>query len=630
MKRRSCTDLTCLVIFLLFIVVWFSLGIYALSSGNVKRLLAPTDSSGRKCGLDADVADKPFLFFFDLTTCDLDENRCDTPQVCLEKCPDTNWRFDTDQPLEEIRKKIICRPGVNVTHKSVLEIEALINVTACAPMYFKGKSIVHRCFPLDLGTGFIDDVIIEKIKKSETIIKTLAYAQGVFDKVKSSSGSVMGIIVGGAVMCIIYMLILRWLAVPVVCVTIIAVCGLLICLACLSYQSYAKTSSALWLITMIILICTVLVIIIVTVCMWSKVYLACQLIKEASKAIMSVLSSIFFPIIPWLFQIALLFYFFYIVFLFMSIKRQTFAIEHSPNGFPDDCKCQNFNYTVKSSCDPEIFNSKCEENGGICVSTVCRLQKENSPSAIGLAYFIHIVGGIWICIFLSAIGDMTLAGTFASWYWTINKHDVSFFTVSESLWRTVRYHPGTVAFGSFLLTICRLFRLLIDILEGLSEDNSGDCCTGFVRCIVPCLLALLERFVKFMTGNAYIICAIYGKGLCDSAGEALSLIMRNLARTTILNKVVGWVLLGGKVLVTCAMVAIAWAHYKSQDDQFWWAPTVLVGVGTFIVASVFFSVHSMAVDTIFLCFLEDSERNDGTEERPYYMSRGIAKLLTKT
>ena len=30
----------------------------------------------------------------------------------------------------------------------------------------------------------------------------------------------------------------------------------------------------------------------------------------------------------------------------------------------------------------------------------------------------------------------------------------------------------------------------------------------------------------------------------------------------------------------------------------------------------------MAVDTIFLCFCEDSDRNDGVE-RPYYMSTGL-------
>ena len=35
-----------------------------------------------------------------------------------------------------------------------------------------------------------------------------------------------------------------------------------------------------------------------------------------------------------------------------------------------------------------------------------------------------------------------------------------------------------------------------------------------------------------------------------------------------------------------------------------------------------FHVFQMAVDTIFLCFCEDSDRNDG-ENRPYFMSVGL-------
>jgi len=37
----------------------------------------------------------------------------------------------------------------------------------------------------------------------------------------------------------------------------------------------------------------------------------------------------------------------------------------------------------------------------------------------------------------------------------------------------------------------------------------------------------------------------------------------------------------------------------------------------------------MAVDTLFLCFLEDLERNDGSEERPYSMSISLQKILRR-
>ena len=34
----------------------------------------------------------------------------------------------------------------------------------------------------------------------------------------------------------------------------------------------------------------------------------------------------------------------------------------------------------------------------------------------------------------------------------------------------------------------------------------------------------------------------------------------------------------------------------------------------------------MVIDTIFLCFCEDSDRNDGVA-RPYYMSRGLMEYV---
>jgi choline transporter-like protein 2/4/5 len=76
-------------------------------------------------------------------------------------------------------------------------------------------------------------------------------------------------------------------------------------------------------------------------------------------------------------------------------------------------------------------------------------------------------------------------------------------------------------------------------------------------------------------------------------------------------------------------------------------PVIVIMIITYIIASVFFSVYSMAVDTLFLCFrkyttkmfkhlklrsssiVEDCERNDGSSEKPYYMSRNLMKIFDK-
>ena len=87
-----------------------------------------------------------------------------------------------------------------------------------------------------------------------------------------------------------------------------------------------------------------------------------------------------------------------------------------------------------------------------------------------------------------------------------------------------------------------------------------------------------------------------------------------------------------KLLVTSLAVAGVLLYYnynEPKDPDEIDVALIVTALGTFIIASVFFSVQSVAVNTIFLCFIEDSERNDGTEDRPYYMNDKLKQLLYK-
>ena len=56
-------------------------------------------------------------------------------------------------------------------------------------------------------------------------------------------------------------------------------------------------------------------------------------------------------------------------------------------------------------------------------------------------------------------------------------------------------------------------------------------------------------------------------------------------------------------------------------------PTVLITLAAYLISSCFFSVYEMAIDTLFLCFLQDSEINDGSKEKPFYMSKYISNFI---
>merc|ERR1719474_299072 len=125
---------------------------------------------------------------------------------------------------------------------------------------------------------------------------------------------------------------------------------------------------------------------------------------------------------------------------------------------------------------------------------------------------------------------------------------------------------------------------------------------------------------------------------CKSARDAFNLLMRNLVRVVVLDSVVDFLLFLGKiviVLLTGAVSYLAFAGYMPDiKDQipslnYIYTPVVFIVIGSYVIASSFFGVYNMAVDTLFLCFLEDLERNDGSEQRPYKMSKSLQKILGK-
>merc|ERR1712240_973528 len=104
------------------------------------------------------------------------------------------------------------------------------------------------------------------------------------------------------------------------------------------------------------------------------------------------------------------------------------------------------------------------------------------------------------------------------------------------------------------------------------------------------------------------------------------------------DSVVDFLLFLGKiviVLLTGAVSYLAFAGYMPDiKDQipslnYIYTPVVFIVIGSYVIASSFFGVYNMAVDTLFLCFLEDLERNDGSIEKPYYMSKSLKQILGK-
>jgi hypothetical protein len=123
----------------------------AFTSGDPYTLLVPRDSAGSRCGLDHNVKDKPYLFFFDLTKCfgpTVPFTGCPTTQVCVKECPSEYFYFPNQE--EEFRK-LICSYDVTPTDK--IEAKDAVEKKKCAEWYLKSQPCKTISL-INLGTSW--------------------------------------------------------------------------------------------------------------------------------------------------------------------------------------------------------------------------------------------------------------------------------------------------------------------------------------------------------------------------------------------------------------------------------------------------------------------------------------------
>ena len=103
----------------------------------------------------------------------------------------------------------------------------------------------------------------------------------------------------------------------------------------------------------------------------------------------------------------------------------------------------SFNETSCSSCDPPI----------LCHFT--KYTKQGFGLVNWMQWF-NLFGFYWGMNFVTAYGEIILAGIFARWYWTKHKSKIPSTTVCSSIFNATVYHLGTVAFGSLIIAIIKV------------------------------------------------------------------------------------------------------------------------------------------------------------------------------
>uniref|UniRef100_A0A8C1IF05 Choline transporter-like protein n=1 Tax=Cyprinus carpio TaxID=7962 RepID=A0A8C1IF05_CYPCA len=620
--NRGCTDILCCILFMLALLGYFAVGILAWSQGDPRKVIYPTDSKGQFCGqVGSPLEKKPLLFYFNILKCAsplvLLELQCPTTQICVERCPD----------------------------KFMTLVKALGN---------KDDVGNKTTFTDDGGKSINATDLLEASKKSNVVVEARAVAMRIFeDYTQSWHWILLGLVIAMLV-SLIFVLLLRFLAGVMVWVMIFMVVlvigyGIFHC-----YMQYASLKGIAgsdvtirdlglltdfsvylqiqqtWLAFMIILCIVEVVIILLLIFLRKRLRIAIALIKEASKAIGHVMSSLFYPLLTFA-LLSLVIAYWAITAVFLSTSNEpVYKVSNTT-------ECM---YST-NTCNPETFNSSnitTECPGAECLFAFYGGETLYHKYLI-LFQFYNLFLFFWCANFVTALGQVTLAGAFASYYWAFKKpDDIPAFPIFNSLGRALRYHTGSLAFGSLILAIVQIIRVILEYLDQKLKGAQNKCAKFLLSCL-KCCFWCLEKFIKFLNRNAYIMVAIYGKNFCTSAKDAFFLLMRNIIRVAVLDKVTDFLLFLGKLLIVgivgiCSFFfftgKIKMVEVAAPSLNYYWVPILTVVIGAYLIAHGFFSVYAMCVDTLFLCFLEDLERNDGTADRPYFMPERLLSILKKS
>mmetsp|Transcript_5468 Transcript_5468/g.13380 ORF Transcript_5468/g.13380 Transcript_5468/m.13380 type:complete len:806 (-) Transcript_5468:94-2511(-) len=291
----------------------------------------------------------------------------------------------------------------------------------------------------------------------------------------------------------------------------------------------------------------------------------------------------------------------------------------------------------------------------------------------------HLFGLLWLLSFVQAISWTAMSGAVSHWFFFRNDPtERTCAPVLCSLYRTLRFHLGSLAMGALCVAIVQLVRFVFELIVAQAKrfQEGSSLANVVIRC-TRCCLWCLETCVRYVSAYAYIFVALSGDSFCVACKDTYRLVLDYPAQAFLIQLVqsllfaVQSVLLPVACALTCYwMVAtqslvtfMTWIHPFARDasshldrvaqyvvdrsaslgikfeyvglptewlnepfvagtsvdtDPVW--PAVAAFVLAFMVARNFGLVYECVVDTIYVCAMQDKEEY-GAENMPEELRR---------
>ncbi|KAH0789400.1 choline transporter-like protein 2 isoform X2 [Histomonas meleagridis] len=619
-ENRQCTDICMLIFFILFLCGMLAIFFVSLVKGNPSYLYIPTDHRGLLCGYDntkikvdnssdlPNLKDKPYLFWVRAGKTGYARS------FCVSQCPSEGLytaAFMSNLEMEDNKYKGFLETDLShcklsngtYFHPEIENYSAKAeNISERFFCGYSSTAYFKRCLP---NKHSFDDIInnTEEIKGfvsniSQSVDSISTVATSVQDLI-TSRWVIAACVAIALVLSICWLFLLRCCAAVFVWITVFLSAAGLALLTYLCYNQYKSQpdsskvvegitfgfysqdlNSKVFKIFFYVLIGLDALFFVVLIFMIKRIIYSIKVIKCVSEMFYSVPSLFFFPILQY---ILLFIWWLYII----GVAIVIFGAG-----------------TPQRSID--LLDAKDE------YSATDRITMHYDTVIQGFSIY-HFIGFIWGSCFIMALGEMTVAGVVAQYYFASNEErdDMPKWICLRSLLRSLRFHTGSLAFGSLVITIFKIITIIIEYIDQKTRETQNTAIKCLIKCLKCCCICV-QKFLKYINRNAYIMIAMHGFNFFRGCKEAFNLLLRNAARATALNWVGDFTLFLGRVFVAGVVSSISIFIFKANKDiTFYIVPAVCVFVMSWLASGAFTGVFEMSIDATFLCLLEDEERNDG-------------------
>jgi len=348
-----------------------------------------------------------------------------------------------------------------------------------------------------------------------------------------------------------------------------------------------------WIVAIVMTVVTLLYI--VTMCAARKrIKVSIALVREGTKVLAARPMTMLFPINTLVAQIWLVLYF---VTLILFLATANITSETITSGM-----------TAALRAGATYLESITQYNA--TVNDMADI--DSSANATNVLIILYLTFGfLWTLESITNIGWTAMSGSVAHWYFLRDEPSGATSWIvgplARSLGRVFRYHLGSIFFGSFVIAVVQLIRVVLMVIDKYTKNQQKkNLLLWFAIKCCQCCMWCLEKTIKYITNYAYIYVAMQGSSFCGACFATFGLIINNAAQLAInsfVRTILSWIQLLGLPFASAWLCNVYLVTNKGRSDTMY--ASILVAFMAYTIARNFAVVFSCVLDTLFVCCCRD-------------------------